>query len=57
MRFHKSKDAHDDKEAVENNRYPPEGMENAVQTIMTQCELWTDNENMPVAQMEHFCAR
>lgn len=23
--------------------YPPEGYEDAVQTVMTQCELWTDN--------------
>ena len=23
--------------------HPPEGMEDAVQTVMTQCELWTDN--------------
>ena len=22
--------------------YPPEGMEDALQTVMTQCELWTD---------------
>ena len=24
-------------------KYPPEGMEDAVQTVMQQCELWTDN--------------
>ncbi len=24
-------------------KYPPEGMEDAVQTVMMQCELWTDN--------------
>ena len=27
-------------------RYPPEGEEDAVQTVMTQCELWTDNNDM-----------
>lgn len=27
-------------------KYPPEGMEDAVQTVMTQCELWTDNNDM-----------
>ncbi len=27
-------------------RYPPEGMADAVQTVMTQCELWTDNSPM-----------
>ena len=25
------------------HKYPPEGMDDAVQTVMTQCELWTDN--------------
>lgn len=25
------------------DKYPPEGMDDAVQTVMTQCELWTDN--------------
>ena len=24
-------------------KYPPEGVEDAVQTVMTQCELWADN--------------
>ena len=23
--------------------YPPAGVEDAVETVMTQCELWTDN--------------
>jgi len=23
--------------------YPPEGMDDAVQTVMSQCEMWTDN--------------
>ena len=27
-------------------KYPPEGMEDAVQTVMVQCELWVDNEEM-----------
>ena len=27
-------------------KYPPEGMDDAVQTVMTQCELWTDNNDM-----------
>lgn len=26
-----------------NHHYPPEGMEDAVQTVITQCELWADN--------------
>src|SRR5699024_10396693 len=24
-------------------KYPPEGMDDAVQTVMSQCEMWTDN--------------
>ena len=31
------------KRLLKNHSYPPEGMEDAVQTVMKQCELWTDN--------------
>ena len=31
------------KRLLKKHRYPPEGMEDAVQTVMIQCELWTDN--------------
>ena len=31
------------KKLLRKHRYPPEGMDDAVQTVMTQCELWTDN--------------
>lgn len=31
------------KKLLKNHKYPPEGMEDAVQTVMIQCELWTDN--------------
>ncbi|MCH5256723.1 MAG: DUF3387 domain-containing protein, partial [Lachnospiraceae bacterium] len=34
------------KKLLKKHRYPPEGMEDAVQTVMTQCELWTDNADM-----------
>ena len=34
------------KKLLKSHRYPPEGMEDAVQTVMTQCELWTDNNDM-----------
>lgn len=34
------------KKLLKSHRYPPEGMEDAVQTVMTQCELWTDNSDM-----------
>ncbi len=31
------------KKLLKKYKYPPEGMEDAVQTVMTQCELWADN--------------
>ena len=34
------------KRLLKKHRYPPEGMEDAVRTVMTQCELWTDNNDM-----------
>ena len=34
------------KKLLKKHRYPPEGMEDAVQTVMIQCELWTDNNDM-----------
>jgi len=34
------------KKLLRKHKYPPEGMEDAVQTVMTQCELWTDNMEM-----------
>ena len=30
------------KKLLKKYKYPPEGMEDALQTVMTQCELWTD---------------
>mgnify|MGYP001043867816 FL=1 len=39
------------KKLLKKHRYPPEGMDDAVQTVMTQCELWTDNADME--QREH----
>lgn len=30
---------------LKKTKYPPEGMDDAVQTVMIQCELWTDNYN------------
>lgn len=33
------------KKLLKKHKYPPEGMEDAVQTVMIQCELWTDNNN------------
>ncbi len=34
------------KKLLKRHKYPPEGMEDAVQTVMTQCELWTDYTDM-----------
>lgn len=34
------------KKLLKKHKYPPEGMEDAVQTVMLQCELWTDNNDM-----------
>lgn len=31
------------KKLLKKHKYPLEGMEDAVQVVMTQCELWTDN--------------
>ncbi|MDU5596253.1 MAG: type I restriction endonuclease subunit R [Lachnospiraceae bacterium] len=33
------------KKLLKKHKYPPEGMEDAVQTVMIQCELWTDNNS------------
>lgn len=30
------------KRLLKQHRYPPEGMEDAVTTVIRQCELWTD---------------
>ena len=37
------------KHLLKRHRYPPEGMDDAVQIVMTQCELWTDNNDMESA--------
>ncbi len=31
------------KKLLKKHKYPPEGVDDAVQIVMTQCELWTDN--------------
>lgn len=31
------------KRLLKRHKYPPDGMDDAVQTVMTQCELWTDS--------------
>ena len=39
------------KKLLKKHKYPPEGMEDAVQTVMTQCELWTDNQDFSESDM------
>ena len=34
------------KKLLKKHKYPPEGMDDAVQTVIIQCELWTDNYDM-----------
>lgn len=41
------------KRLLRKHKYPPEGMEDAVQTVMTQCELWTDNNDMDTCIMSY----
>ena len=31
------------KRLLKRHKYPPEGMEDAINTVMSQCEMWTDN--------------
>ena len=34
------------KRLLKKHKYPPDGMDDAVQTVMAQCELWVDNSDM-----------
>ena len=34
------------KKLLKKYKYPPEGMDDAMETVMIQCELWTDNNDM-----------
>ena len=38
------------KRLLKKYKYPPEGMEDALETVMTQCELWTDNNDMDASE-------
>ena len=42
------------KKLLKKHKYPPEGMEDAVQTVMIQCELWTDNNDMVEEKVVNF---
>lgn len=34
------------KKLLKKYKYPPEGMDDALETVMMQCELWTDNNDL-----------
>ena len=38
------------KKLLKKHRYPPEGMEDAMKTVLEQCELWTDNGELEVRE-------
>lgn len=44
------------KKLLKHHKYPPEGMDDAVQTVMLQCELWTDN-NMMGERVSNYASR
>ena len=41
------------KKLLKRYKYPPEGMDDAVQTVLAQCELWTDNAEYHAPQVLH----
>ena len=44
------------KRLLKKYKYPPEGMEDALETVMTQCELWTDNNDMEAEERQRETA-
>ena len=44
------------KKLLKKHKYPPEGMEDAVQIVMTQCELWTDNSDMATERLAAYAS-
>ena len=45
------------KKLLKKHKYPPEGMDDAVQTVMLQCELWTDNTDMMGERTSNYASR
>lgn len=45
------------KKLLKHHKYPPEGMDDAVQTVMLQCELWTDNNDMMGERVSNYASR
>lgn len=44
------------KKLLKKHKYPPEGMDDAVQTVMLQCELWTDNTDMMGERVSNYAS-
>ena len=42
---HLLQEALDSPTIVKNHKYPPNEMNNALDTVLTQCELWVDNQD------------
>ncbi|SER98785.1 type I restriction endonuclease subunit R [Lachnobacterium bovis] len=45
------------KKLLKHHKYPPEGMDDAVQTVMLQCELWADNNDMMGERVSSYAFR
>lgn len=45
------------KKLLKKHDYPPKGMDEAVQIVMTQCELWTDNNDMSDEHVAKYAER
>lgn len=45
------------KKLLKKHKYPPEGMDDAVQTVMLQCELWIDNNDMMEERVSNYASR
>lgn len=45
------------KKLLKKHKYPPEGMDDAVHTVMLQCELWTDNTDMMEERVSSYAFR
>ncbi len=45
------------KKLLKKHDYPPKGMDEAVQIVMTQCELWTDNNDMSDERVTKYAER
>ncbi|QFJ56017.1 type I restriction endonuclease subunit R [Pseudobutyrivibrio xylanivorans] len=45
------------KKLLRKHKYPPEGMDDAVQTVMLQCELWTDNSEISDERVTNYANR